>query len=171
MIPASALSKVTSTLHFVWLQSATTVGAFGLIHFGPDAVPEEIQEPETTAAEPEPEEPTVDLYCNEDLDDGKDVDDDCRGRQTSAGGAIRGGCSGDGALATGALPPCRVEDGKVAGEASRRAAPGPGRRHRSKWRTGRRRRLRRIRPGKRSRRVGAGEASPRRVGAKEVPPL
>ena len=36
-----------------------------------DAVPEETQEPEATDVNPEQEEPSVDLHCDEDLDDGK----------------------------------------------------------------------------------------------------
>ena len=36
-----------------------------------DVVPEETQEPETTVADPEPDEPSADLHCDEDLDDGK----------------------------------------------------------------------------------------------------
>ena len=36
-----------------------------------DTVPEDPQEPEATAADPEPDEPSTDLYCHEDLDEGK----------------------------------------------------------------------------------------------------
>ncbi|WVZ59447.1 hypothetical protein U9M48_009587 [Paspalum notatum var. saurae] len=35
-----------------------------------DTVPEETQEPKTTVAEPELDEPSVDLHCDEDLNDG-----------------------------------------------------------------------------------------------------
>jgi hypothetical protein len=36
-----------------------------------DAVPEEPQEPEPTVADQEIDEPSYDLHCDEDLDDGK----------------------------------------------------------------------------------------------------
>ena len=36
-----------------------------------DTVLEELQEPETTAADQEPDKPSTDLHCDEDLDDGK----------------------------------------------------------------------------------------------------
>ena len=39
-----------------------------------DAVLEEIQELETTVAEPEPEEPSTNLHCDEDLDDSKSTE-------------------------------------------------------------------------------------------------
>ena len=39
-----------------------------------DAVLEEIQELETTVAESEPEEPSTNLHCDEDLDDNKSTE-------------------------------------------------------------------------------------------------
>ena len=36
--------------------------------------PEETQEPETTVAEQEPDDPSTDLHCDEDLDDGKSTE-------------------------------------------------------------------------------------------------
>ena len=39
-----------------------------------ETVPEETPDPETTAAEPETNEPEVDLHCHEDLNDGKSTD-------------------------------------------------------------------------------------------------
>ena len=39
-----------------------------------DAVPEELQEPETTVVEPEADEPNLDHHYNEDLDNGKSTD-------------------------------------------------------------------------------------------------
>ena len=39
-----------------------------------DAVPEELQEPEATFADPKPDKPSTDLHCDEDLDNSKSTE-------------------------------------------------------------------------------------------------